>query len=74
MILRIFLAIGLKVIVEKEFKWSHNAGCIIDDNWIPDGIREAMGTGHQHETTTRTQAPGRCLASYPICKIFLNSC
>ena len=51
--LRIFLAIGVKVIVEWEF-WSYDAGCIIDDNWILGGIWEAMGIRHQHETITHT--------------------
>jgi hypothetical protein len=72
-ILRIFLAIGVKVIVEWEFKWSYDAGCIINDNWIPGGIWEAVGIRHQHETITHTQTQGRCLALCPICKLFLNS-
>jgi hypothetical protein len=50
-ILRIFLAIGLKIILRWEVNWNSGASCIIDDNCILGGTRKATGIGKQQETT-----------------------
>jgi hypothetical protein len=44
-----------------RIKWSCDVDCIIDENWIPWGTREAVGTRHWHEVATHAHTLGECL-------------
>jgi len=53
-----------------RIKWSYDVSCIVDKNYIPGSIGEAMGIEQLHEVATHAYTLGRCIAPclFKLCK------